>query len=81
VTQPLPMLPVLREKEISRRRDFGVEARCGFPQGLKRLCRNPYWFAAVEGITQNSAPNGAKELSPARTGVPKPRRFCVDWGG
>jgi len=22
--------------------------------GLQRLCRNPYWFAGVEGITQNS---------------------------
>src|ERR1039458_9686616 len=33
--------------------------------GLCRLCRNPYWFAGVEGITQNSAPNGTEELSPA----------------
>jgi hypothetical protein len=39
-----------------------------FLQGLQRLRRNPYWFAGVEGITQNSAPNGAKELSPARRG-------------
>ncbi len=40
----------------------------GGSAGLQRLCRNPYWFAGVEGITQNSAPNGAEELSPARRG-------------
>jgi len=61
-----------------------IEPRSGgfeVSPGRKRLCRNPLPYSAGGTNAAETSAVGAEELSPARAGVPTPRRLCVAWGG
>jgi hypothetical protein len=58
----------------------------GGSAGLKETVSQPHlqFTGGTKLNEQNSRTqqrSGGYEVSLARTGVPKPRRFCADWGG